>query len=125
LLLTLLASRLLGLERWAPFALGLFALRMRALLLRLFVAGRFLTPLLAALLLTSRAAAVARSVGLRRLRLPLALPALLHRPVLAFATRALALAALVATAARAVGRRWPRDFRRGRCLNRLAFEPAE
>jgi hypothetical protein len=122
LLLSLLASRLLGLERWAPFALGLFALRMRARLLRLFMAGRFLTPMLVALLLAALAAAVARSVGLRRLRLPLALPALLQWPVFALTARALAL---TATAARAVGGRWPRDFRQGRFLNRLAFEPAE
>jgi hypothetical protein len=104
LLLSLLASRLLGLERWAPFALGLFALRMRARLLRLFMAGRFLTPLLVALLLAALAP-VPLAMGLRRLGLALALlPALLHRPVLPLAARAFTLGALVAAAARALAR---------------------
>lgn len=108
LLLTLLAPRLLRLGRRAPFALSLFALRMRALLLPLFVAGRFLTPLLVALLLAALAAAVPLAMLLRR---ALTLPALLHRPVFALTTRAFALAAIVTTVARAVGGRWPRNFR--------------
>lgn len=109
LLLTLLAPRLLRLGRRAPFALSLFALRMRALLLPLFVAGRFLTALLVALLLAALAAAVPLAMLLRR---ALTLPALLHRPVLALTTRAFALAAIVTTVARAVGGgRWPRNFR--------------
>jgi hypothetical protein len=37
-LLTLLASRLLGLEGWAPLGLSLVAMGMGTLLLRLFVA---------------------------------------------------------------------------------------
>ena len=123
LLLTLLASRLLRLERRAPFALSLFAMLMRALLLRLFAARRFLTARLVALLLAALAAAV--PLAMRRLRLALALPALLHRPVLALTAWAFALAAILTTAARILSGRRPRDFRHRRFLNGFAREPAE
>lgn len=94
----MLSPRMLG---WPRLGLCLIALRMRALLLRMVGAGPFLPPVLVALLLAAGTAAIAWSVGLRCLRLPLAVTALLHSPILAFAARTLALKAFVTSAARA------------------------
>lgn len=59
LLLALLAPRVLGVRRGPGIGLGQIATRLLALLLGMFVAGRFRAPVLMALLLASGAAAVA------------------------------------------------------------------
>ena len=76
---------------------------MLLLLLRMILTARFLAPLLLALLLGTVTTTVA--LPMRRLLLPLALAAMLHRPLFPLAARAFAVGALGTTTARAMGSR--------------------